>query len=178
MHFAIPISLAFHNGRECGIPVELASVSTSEGVQRRLSITYSCTLVKYLHVHVQVLAKSCKMIPVMLMGTLIGGKFYSSLEYGCAIMIAAGISVFAQQSSSKVISKLVAPNAPLGYGLCTLNLLFDGYTNAMQVCRCVVNLGMMSLGHSATINGIAGRCWKWLQRECCELLMLCMGCRM
>lgn len=78
------------------------------------------------------------MIPVMLMGTLIGGKFYSSLEYGCAIMIAAGISVFAQQSSSKVISKLVAPNAPLGYGLCTLNLLFDGYTNAMQVCCCFV----------------------------------------
>ncbi len=87
-----------------------------------------------LPVTVQVLAKSCKMIPVMLMGTLIGGKFYSSLEYGCAIMIAAGISIFAQQSSSKVISKLVAPNAPLGYGLCSLNLFFDGYTNAMQVC--------------------------------------------
>ncbi len=74
------------------------------------------------------------MIPVMLMGTLIGGKFYSTLEYGCAIMIAAGISLFARQSSSKVTSKLVAPNAPLGYGLCTLNLLFDGYTNAIQVC--------------------------------------------
>ncbi|BDA40637.1 Solute carrier family 35 member B1 [Coccomyxa sp. Obi] len=80
----------------------------------------------------QVLAKSCKMIPVMLMGTLIGGKFYSTLEYGCAVMIAAGISLFARQSSSKVTSKLVAPNAPLGYGLCALNLLFDGYTNATQ----------------------------------------------
>lgn len=81
----------------------------------------------------QVLAKSCKMIPVMVMGTLIGGKLYTSLEYGCAILIAAGISLFAKQSSSKVMSKLAAPNAPLGYSLCCLNLVFDGYTNAMQV---------------------------------------------
>jgi hypothetical protein len=81
----------------------------------------------------QVLAKSCKMIPVMLMGTLIGGKFYSALEYACALMIAAGISLFARQSSSKVTSKLAAPNAPLGYALCLLNLVFDGYTNAAQV---------------------------------------------
>ena len=50
----------------------------------------------------QVLAKSCKMIPVMVMGTLIGGKLYTSLEYGCAMLIAAGISLFAKQSSSKV----------------------------------------------------------------------------
>ena len=73
------------------------------------------------------------MIPVMVMGTLIGGKLYTSLEYGCAILIAAGISIFAKQSSSKVTAKLAAPNAPLGYSLCSLNLLFDGYTNAMQV---------------------------------------------
>ena len=79
------------------------------------------------------LAKSCKMIPVMVMGTLIGGKLYTSLEYGCAILIAAGISLFAKQSSSKVMAKLAAPNAPLGYSLCCLNLVFDGYTNAMQV---------------------------------------------
>ena len=79
------------------------------------------------------LAKSCKMIPVMVMGTLIGGKFYSALEYACALMIAAGISLFARQSSSKVTAKLAAPNAPLGYALCLVNLVFDGYTNAAQV---------------------------------------------
>jgi UDP-galactose transporter B1 len=73
------------------------------------------------------------MIPVMIMGTIIGGKFYTPLEYGCAMLIAAGISLFAKQSSAKVTSKLVAPNAPLGYMLCFFNLMFDGYTNAMQV---------------------------------------------
>lgn len=81
----------------------------------------------------QVLAKSCKMVPVMIMGTLIGGKIYSVLDYGCATLIAAGISLFANQSSSKVTKKLEAPNAPLGYTLCLLNLFFDGYTNAKQV---------------------------------------------
>jgi len=81
----------------------------------------------------QVLAKSCKMVPVMLMGTLIGGKHYSSLEYLCAGLIAAGISLFAKQSSGKVVRKLADPNAPWGYTLCLLNLLFDGYTNAKQV---------------------------------------------
>lgn len=33
----------------------------------------------------------------------------------------------------QVTAKLAAPNAPLGYSLCSLNLIFDGYTNAMQV---------------------------------------------
>ena len=36
----------------------------------------------------QVLAKSCKLIPVMLMGTLLHGKRYSALEYAAATLIA------------------------------------------------------------------------------------------
>lgn len=88
----------------------------------------------------QVLAKSCKMVPVMIMGTLIGGKVYGFLDYGCATLIAAGISLFANQSSTKVIKKLEAPNAPLGYFLCFLNLFFDGYTNAKQVHHSPVSL--------------------------------------
>lgn len=81
----------------------------------------------------QVLAKSCKMVPVMIMGTLIGGKRYSAAEYVSAGMIAAGVSVFALAKSSKAaLSKLQSPNAMLGYTLCALNLAFDGYTNAYQ----------------------------------------------
>jgi hypothetical protein len=67
-------------------------------------------------------------------------QVYSALEYTCAILIAAGISLFAKQSSSKVTAKLAAPNAPLGYGLCAANLLFDGYTNAEQVPPCACPL--------------------------------------
>lgn len=34
--------------------------------------------------------------------------------------------------AAQVASKLASPNAPLGYGLCFINLAFDGYTNAAQ----------------------------------------------
>jgi len=94
----------------------------------------------------QVLAKSCKMIPVMLMGTVLSGKRYSVFEYSCAAAIAGGVALFAgagkasagggahaASAAAKAVAKrLAAPNAPLGYTLCLLNLLLDGYTNAAQ----------------------------------------------
>ena len=46
---------------------------------------------------------------------------------------AAGVGLFGMKSSSKVTRKLASPNAPLGYTLCLVNLVLDGYTNASQV---------------------------------------------
>lgn len=81
----------------------------------------------------QVLAKSSKMIPVMVAGTLLYGKRYRPLEYFCAVLIAGGVSLFAlTKSSGAVKSKLADPNAPLGYALVFFNLGADGYTNALQ----------------------------------------------
>lgn len=51
----------------------------------------------------------------------------SSLAFGFLILYLVFI-----QTSSKITSKLAHPNAPLGYGLCFLNLAFDGFTNATQ----------------------------------------------
>ncbi|KAL7091457.1 hypothetical protein ACP275_12G107400 [Erythranthe tilingii] len=83
--------------------------------------------------YLQVLAKSSKMIPVMLMGALVYGIRYSFQEYLCTLLVAGGVSTFALlKTSSKTINKLANPNAPLGYGLCFLNLAFDGFTNATQ----------------------------------------------
>jgi UDP-galactose transporter B1 len=98
------------------------------------SIGPACGLIalKNISYPAQVLAKSCKMVPVMIMGTVLHNKRYSALEYMCMTMIGVGISLFARKSSSKVTSKLAAPNAPLGYFLCFINLTFDGYTNAFQ----------------------------------------------
>jgi UDP-galactose transporter B1 len=79
------------------------------------------------------------MIPVMLMGTVLSGKRYSLFEYGCAGAIAGGVALFAGVGSGgkggshgSPGKSLAAPNAPLGYALCLLNLLLDGYTNAAQ----------------------------------------------
>lgn len=94
----------------------------------------------------------------MLMGTLVYGIRYTIPEYVCTLLVAGGVSAFALlkvrklifvffcfflyvpfmmnsecfQTSSKTMKKLANPNAPLGYGLCFLNLAFDGFTNATQ----------------------------------------------
>ncbi|XP_026386192.1 UDP-galactose/UDP-glucose transporter 3-like isoform X3 [Papaver somniferum] len=36
------------------------------------------------------------------------------------------------QTTLKTVSKLGRPNTPLGYGVCFLNLTFDGFTHAIQ----------------------------------------------
>ncbi|KAK9107706.1 hypothetical protein Syun_023717 [Stephania yunnanensis] len=70
---------------------------------------------------------------LMLMGTLVYGIRYTLPEYVCTFLVAGGVSLFAlSKTNSKTISKLAHPNAPLGYGLCFLNLAFDGFTNATQ----------------------------------------------
>lgn len=99
------------------------------------SIGPACGIValKYISYPAQVLAKSSKMIPVMLMGALVYGVRYSPSEYVCTLLVAGGVSVFALfKGSSKAASKLAHPNAPLGYLLCLANLTLDGFTNATQ----------------------------------------------
>jgi hypothetical protein len=50
----------------------------------------------------QVLAKSTKMVPVMVVGTLLHRKRYSGFEYLCMSLIGVGVGLFARKSSSKV----------------------------------------------------------------------------
>ncbi|KAI3985844.1 hypothetical protein MKX01_026630 [Papaver californicum] len=105
----------------------------SAGITNTIGPAMGIEALKYISYPAQVLAKSSKMIPVMLMGTLVYGIKYSLPEYVCTFLVAGGVSVFAlAKTSSKTISKLAHPNAPLGYGLCFLNLTFDGFTNATQ----------------------------------------------
>ncbi|XVF85973.1 hypothetical protein PTKIN_Ptkin17bG0159900 [Pterospermum kingtungense] len=105
----------------------------SAGITNTIGPAMGIEALKYISYPAQVLAKSSKMIPVMLMGTLVYGIRYTFPEYVCTSLVAGGVSVFAlMKTSSKTISKLAHPNAPLGYGLCFLNLAFDGFTNATQ----------------------------------------------
>ena len=54
------------------------------------------------------------------------------VSYYISIAIDSQLRYFCFQTSSKTMKKLANPNAPLGYGLCFLNLAFDGFTNATQ----------------------------------------------
>ncbi len=46
------------------------------------------------HTHVQIVFKSAKLIPVMIMGVFILHKRYSMADYAAAVMLGAGISIF------------------------------------------------------------------------------------
>ena len=48
------------------------------------------------------LAKSTKMVPVMVVGTILHRKVYSAFEYACMGAIGAGVGLFARRGSSKV----------------------------------------------------------------------------
>ncbi|CAA6658798.1 unnamed protein product [Spirodela intermedia] len=86
---------------------------------------------KYISYPAQVLAKSSKMIPVMLMGTFLYGIRYTLPEYICTLLVAGGVSSFALMKLQDH-EQAGPPQRPLGYGLCFLNLAFDGFTNATQ----------------------------------------------
>ncbi|CAG9461760.1 unnamed protein product [Pedinophyceae sp. YPF-701] len=133
--FAFLILAAFQlvggEGPKSGLPPLTAylrpaltnSIGPSCGIQALKNVSYPA----------QVLAKSCKAVPVMLMGVVLNGRRYAAAEYASALLVAAGISTFAlAKASSKAAARLAAPNAPLGYFLIGINLLFDGYTNAAQ----------------------------------------------
>ncbi|XP_072999713.1 UDP-galactose/UDP-glucose transporter 3-like [Typha latifolia] len=105
----------------------------SPSITNTIGPTMGMEALKYISYPAQVLAKSSKMIPVMLMGTIMYGVKYTIPDYISTFLVAGGVSAFAlQKTSSRTMSKLANPNAPLGYGLCFLNLAFDGYTNATQ----------------------------------------------
>lgn len=59
-----------------------------------------CVCELTLHSLLQVLAKSSKMIPVMLMGTVLHGKRYSALEYVCCLAISGTLACEATTRAS------------------------------------------------------------------------------
>ncbi|KAF3950153.1 hypothetical protein CMV_024054 [Castanea mollissima] len=96
----------------------------SAGITNTIGPAMGIEALKYISYPAQVLEKSSKMIPVMLMGALVYGIRYTVPEYLCTFLVAGGVSTFCPLKARS--------NAPLGYLLCFLNLTFDGFTNATQ----------------------------------------------
>lgn len=79
----------------------------------------------------QVVGKSAKPIPVMILGVLIGRKTYSWTRYGCVLTIVAGVILF-MYNEGKVNPNLVHEKTGLGELLLLLSLSMDGLTGAVQ----------------------------------------------
>ncbi|KAI9759940.1 MAG: RNA binding protein, heterogenous nuclear RNP-K like protein [Chaenotheca gracillima] len=82
-----------------------------------------------------ILAKSCKLLPVMALHLTIFRKRYPLYKYAVVAAVTAGVAVFTLHhptSSKKSSSSTNGGNSTWGLLLLGINLLFDGLTNSTQ----------------------------------------------
>jgi UDP-galactose transporter B1 len=95
---------------------------------------YSSNLaLSYMSYPAQSLAKSCKLIPVMLMRIVVLGQRYRWREYMQVMMITAGICVFMlYEDGSKKGGGKETSTSVIGLLLCIVSLALDGFTGPTQ----------------------------------------------
>ncbi|KAJ4360730.1 UDP-galactose transporter [Didymosphaeria variabile] len=83
-----------------------------------------------------ILAKSCKLLPVMFLHMTLFQKRYPYYKYAVVITVTAGVAMFTlyNPSTANKAKKGVSADASkvLGMFLLSINLLFDGLTNTVQ----------------------------------------------
>lgn len=95
-----------------------------------MSAWFQYEALKFVSFPTQVLAKSCKIIPVMLMGKIISRNKYEFYEYITAIMISVGMIFFLTGSTDE--SKTTAITTLTGVLLLTFYMIFDSFTSNWQ----------------------------------------------
>lgn len=111
--------------------------TTHVGYYASCALTYLLAMVssnmalRWVPYPTQVVGKSAKPIPVMILGVLIGNKKYSLQKYVCVLMIVIGVAAFMfKESKSKSNSN--EESFGLGEILLILSLSMDGLTGAIQ----------------------------------------------
>jgi len=103
------------------------------------SLTYLVAMVtsnkalSWVNYPTQVIGKSCKPIPVMILGVLVGRKRYPLLKYLFILMIVAGVAMFMYKDGSKKGGS-ASGSGLVGVGeiLLLISLTCDGLTGAVQ----------------------------------------------
>mmetsp|Transcript_18737 Transcript_18737/g.24127 ORF Transcript_18737/g.24127 Transcript_18737/m.24127 type:complete len:424 (+) Transcript_18737:107-1378(+) len=94
------------------------------------AMTFSNEAVPLVSYPVAVLAKSCKLIPIMLVGQFVEHKLYSASEWLAALLISAGIVVF--HLSQMVHQSAATHHQTIGMALLGLSLFCDGLLSSCQ----------------------------------------------
>ncbi|XP_067869388.1 solute carrier family 35 member B1 [Heterodontus francisci] len=91
----------------------------------------SNSALQYVNYPTQVLGKSCKPIPVMVLGVLIGRKRYPFTKYLCVLLIVLGVALFMYKPKNGSGS---ADDHTFGFGeiLLLISLTLDGLTGVAQ----------------------------------------------
>lgn len=104
------------------------------------SLTYLTAMVssnmalRHVSYPTQVVAKSCKPIPIMILGVLLGNKSYKLKKYLFVSTIVAGVALFMYKDTTTTMKSNISDMAILGSGelLLLLSLTMDGLTGAVQ----------------------------------------------
>merc|ERR1719460_1176825 len=96
-----------------------------------LAMVTSNKALSWVNYPTQVIGKSCKPIPVMVLGVLLGRKKYPLLKYLFILMIVAGVAMFMYKENAK---KSGGGDSLFGVGelLLLVSLTCDGLTGAVQ----------------------------------------------
>merc|ERR1719222_523898 len=97
-----------------------------------LAMVTSNKALSWVNYPTQVIGKSCKPIPVMVLGVVIGRKKYPALKYLFILMIVAGVALFMYKDSAA--QKAGSSDGLIGVGelLLLVSLTCDGLTGAVQ----------------------------------------------
>ena len=80
-----------------------------------------------------ILAKSCKLLPVMFLHITLYRRRYPFYKYAVVALVTSGVAVFtSHQSEGSKKNKGAAGSSLYGLMLLGINLLFDGLTNSTQ----------------------------------------------
>lgn len=98
-----------------------------------MSAWFQYEALKFVNFPTQVLAKSCKIIPVMLMGKIVSRAKYEFYEYFTAGLISSGMLFFLLGSESGTQAKAASTIASMtGILLLVLYMTFDSFTSNWQ----------------------------------------------
>lgn len=98
-----------------------------------MSAWFQYEALKFVNFPTQVLAKSCKIIPVMLMGKIVSRTKFDFYEYFTAVLISIGMLFFLLGNGSSTHAHSTSTIASLtGILLLTLYLTFDSFTSNWQ----------------------------------------------
>ncbi|KAG0712694.1 Solute carrier family 35 member B1 [Chionoecetes opilio] len=118
----------------------------------------------------QVVGKSCKPIPVMVLGVLLGRKSYAWRKYVFVLMIVIGVALFIYKDSKAG----AASGGGLGIGevLLVLSLTMDGLTGAVQERmisesrtksgHMMLNMNLFSIGYLAIALLVTGEIFTFI----------------
>ena len=110
-----------------GLTIPHRDIFTS-GISQMLAMAGSNEALRYVSYPTQVLGKSCKMVPVMAGGIVLGGKRYSAFEYLQVLLITVGVCIFNLLGKKKKGGE----DSVFGLLLIGFSLVMDAVTGGLQ----------------------------------------------